>query len=116
MQAVLDRVAAGLIEVLDVEVVGRAADGSARLLPFAEVSGMDQLTGAESDILDEVDLTDIASALEPGRFAVAFVYEDRTLASAADAWSAVGGSEVVAGGVDLAELERLLGEEEEGTN
>ena len=56
VQAVLDRVAAGLIEVLDVEVVGRAADGSARLLPFAEVSGMDQLTGAESDILDEVDL------------------------------------------------------------
>ena len=110
MQAVLDRVAAGLIEVLDVEVVGLAPDGSARLLPFAEVSGMDQLTGAESDILD------IASALEPGRFAVAFVYEDRTLASAADAWSAVGGSEVVAGGVDLAELERLLGEEEEGTN
>ena len=37
--------------------------------------------------LDDDDLTKISGELTPGRFALAVVYEDRSLATAAAAWA-----------------------------
>lgn len=114
LSAVLDRVDAGTIELLDLEIVGLNADREPVRLALADVQGDTDLSafaGAESGILDADDLGRIAEALQPGDFAIALVYEDRSLASAAAAWSAVGGAELFSGGVDIAELERALDDE-----
>ena len=52
----------------------------------------------------------IAAGLEDGQFAVALVYEDRSLASAAAAWTSAGGSELFSGGVAIDDLEDALSE------
>jgi hypothetical protein len=113
LSAVLDSVHAGSIELLDLQVVGRDDTGAPVSLTFEDVQpGVDLSTfdGARSDVLDQEDLTDVAAALTPGRFAIALVYEDRSLAAAAAAWARTGGEELLSGGVDIADLERALGE------
>ena len=69
--------------------------------------------GVMSGILDDEDVAAIANALPQGEFALAIVYEDRSLAAAAGAWSAVGGAELFSGGVDIDDLEHAI---EEGTS
>lgn len=116
LSAVLDRVDAGFIELLDLQVIGRDGGGAPVPLSLTDVQPAADLTvfdGVRSDILDQQDLTEIAAALEPGQFAIAIVYEDRSLAAAAAAWAGAGGQELLSGGVDIADLERAL---DEGTD
>lgn len=113
--AVLERVEDGIIEILDIELIGRDADGGAVRLARTDVQGSTGLDlsvfdGVESQILDAEDLAGIAGALEAGQVAVAIVYEDRSLASAAAAWAGVGGTELFSGGIDIADLEHALEE------
>lgn len=113
LSRVLDRVDAGSIELLDLQVVGRDDDGAPVPLSLAEVQPAADLTafeGVRSDVVDEQDLAEIAAALAPGQFAVALVYEDRSLAEAAATWARAGGEELLSGGVDIADLERALDE------
>lgn len=117
LKEVLARVDAGHIDLLDLEVIGRDNRGFPLSLSLADVSPdadatLAEFEGAASGILDDGDLGGIAAALEDGQFAVAVVYEDRSLASAADAWALAGGVELFSGGVDIADLETHL---EEGT-
>lgn len=115
LAAVLERVQQGIVEILDIELIGRDADGAAVRLPLADVqtaTGVDLaiFDGVESGILDDEDLAGIAAALEADQVAVAIVYEDRSLAAAAAAWAGVGGAELFSGGVDIADLEHALEE------
>ncbi|WP_449281476.1 hypothetical protein [Leucobacter sp.] len=115
LQAVLERVGQGVVEILDIEIVARDVSGEPVKRSFDELratTGVDLsvFDGVESGILDAEDLSRIASEIEPGRLAVAVVYEDRSLAVAAEAWAAAGGVELFSGGVDIAELERALAE------
>ena len=115
LAAVLDRVQQGIIEILDVELIARGEDGAPITRSFADfetVTGVDPtaFAGAESGILDADDLAVIASELHAGQIALAVVYEDRSLATAAAAWDAVGGTELFSGGVDIADLEHVLDE------
>lgn len=115
LRAVLERVDAGLIEILDLECVGRDASGAAVPIALADLNDSDlsAFEGAYSGILEAEDLAEIAGALEPGSFAIAIVYEDRALAQAATVWARAGGIELLSGGVDIDDLARIV---EEGTD
>lgn len=65
-------------------------------------------TGVESEILDTQDLEHIAETLEADHFALAIVYEDRSLAAAAKAWLRAGGQELFTGEVAIADLEDAI--------
>lgn len=116
LQALLARVEEGLTEVLDIEFFRRDAAGRPSKMCFSELLGvtgfdLDLLDGADSGILDAEDRETIVSRFEDGQFALAIVYEDRSLSTAAAAWIQSGGSEVFSGGVAIADLERALEEE-----
>ena len=111
----LERVEQGIIEILDIELIDRDGGGAPVKRPFSDLSGttgfdLSVFDGAESGILDSDDLEAIASELRDGQFALAVVYEDRSLAAAAEAWAGVGAAEMFSGGVDVADLERALQE------
>lgn len=115
LSAVLERVSQGIIEILDIELITRDNNGAPVTLTFADVQDSTRLDlsvfdGVESGILDAEDHAGIASALDPGHIALAIVYEDRSLASAANAWAEAGGRELFSGGVDLTDLEHALEE------
>lgn len=115
LQAVLERVQQGIVEILDLELIARDDEGAPVKLSFADLQDTTRLDlsafdGAESGILDAEDLAAIASALHEGQIAVAIVYEDRSLAAAAAAWTDAGGTELFSGGVDIADLEHALDE------
>lgn len=115
LSAVLDRVAQGIVEILDIELIGRDETGAPVKRVLADLDGVTGIDlaafdGVESAILDDDDLTGIAAELQTGQIAFAVVYEDRSLAAAAGAWSTAGGVELFSGGVDIAELDRTLNE------
>ena len=105
--ALLDRVDQGIVEILDLAAVSHTATRIA-LADLASSVDLSIFEGAASNILDDDDLSTIVESLAPGQFALAVVYEDRSLAAAAEAWANVGGSELFSGGVDLADLEATL--------
>jgi hypothetical protein len=118
LSAVLERVDQGIIEILDVELVSRHESGAPLKRVFSDLDGVSGLDlsifdGVESGVLDEGDLGGIAAELRPGQVAIVIVYEDRSLAVAAEAWAAVGGVELFSGGVDVHDLEQVLEEREQ---
>lgn len=111
LAAMLHRVDEGVVEVLDLELIRVDDTGMPTRGPLDQFPGPDGLAGfagAYSGILDAEDVQRVADALEPGAFAIALVYEDRSLAPAADAWIAAGGAELFAGGVDIIDLADAL--------
>ena len=112
LAALLEAVDQGIIEILDLAVVSLTAEAAVTRLALADLNATSSVDlsifdGAASHILDD-DLTKISGELTPGRFALAVVYEDRSLATAAAAWATVGGTELFSGGIDLADLEATL--------
>lgn len=113
LAALLDQVNRGTLDLLDIECVRLNENEEAVSFPVTELSGLDtallpQFDGADSHILDQEDLDELSGDLEPGQFAIAVVYEDLSLASVADAWYGVGGTETLIGGVDLNDLDAFL--------
>ncbi|MGV9859354.1 DUF6325 family protein [Gordonia sp. NPDC003425] len=81
LSLLLDLVDAGTIRVLDLAMIRREPDGSAVGVDFADVDFTGDIdTGflaeASSGLLDETDLAEAASALEPGCLGVLVVYEN----------------------------------------
>ena len=113
LAALLEAVDQSIIEILDLAVVSLTAEAAVTRLALADLNATSSVDlsifdGAASHILDDDDLTKISGELTPGRFALAVVYEDRSLATAAAAWATVGGTELFSGGIDLADLEATL--------
>jgi hypothetical protein len=108
----LDAVDRGAIEVLDLEVVGRDADGHGAHLTLSDVASaevdLSAFEGAESGILDGGDLEAIAGQLDPGEFALALVYLEHSLDATAQAWIEAGGRPLLEGGIDPEELAAAL--------
>lgn len=105
----------GIIEILDLEVVGPRGPSYRRDLSAVITSEspiVAEFTGAESGILDDDDRESIAALLDDDENALVVVYEDRTLAAFAHALAADGGRELFIGGVDIAELDQQLDAEE----
>ena len=109
LSAVLERVQQGIVEILDLEIIGRDESGAPSRRGLADLPGITGIDlavfdGISSGILDDDDLSAIASELPEGHIALAVVYEDRSLAEAAGIWSAAGGVELFAGGIAIDDL------------
>jgi hypothetical protein len=77
----LDLVARGAIDVLDLEFVGRASDGTVRGLDAADLpidvgADLAALAGSSSGLLDEDDLRMVGASIASGGFAAVVVYEN----------------------------------------
>jgi hypothetical protein len=113
MVAVRDRVATGGIEVLDIDAVRRDSDDRPLRVPLREVldlgdDDISALAASQSCLLDAEDLAGIATELEAGQYALIIIYEDRSLAMAAEAFALSGGVEMFTGAVDIADLETII--------
>lgn len=98
----LDLVDRHVIRILDLSFVRKDEDGSVRALKLADMDGDGQLDlalfeGASSGLLDEGDLQEAASVLEPGNSAGVIVYENVWAAPLAAALRR-GGARMVANG------------------
>ncbi|MDJ0319863.1 DUF6325 family protein [Pseudarthrobacter sp. PS3-L1] len=100
---------AHFIQVLDLEFVAKAADGSVRVIPAHDVTvgdgspvDMTEFDGASSGIVSSLDITEVASSISADSVAAILVYEELTLLPVIAAWENSGAS-LVAGGPILPE-------------
>lgn len=113
-----DQVAAGTIEILDVEFVGHGVGGAGRKiegdgLPESDRETLAGLLDYESNLLDQEDFDVIASEIDPDSIACVIVYEERALIPTFEAWSAGGAKLVFAGGIDESTLVATITEDAE---
>jgi hypothetical protein len=78
----LDLVDQGVIRILDLTFVERGLDGSVRALDLQDIDHDGQFdvavfSGASSGLLAESDLSEAASAIEPGSSAGILIFENR---------------------------------------
>ena len=98
----VDLVDQGLIRILDLLFVTRGEDGSLTAAELSDIDGDGELDltvfeGAASGLLDESDLADAASVVEPGSSAAILLFENRWAAPFTQALRR-GGAELVAAG------------------
>ena len=103
----------GVIGILDMEFVARDGAGSARNVGLAELTNpgsadLSAWVGASSGLLDDSDLRQIASAIQPGSVAAVVVYENRWVFSVVDAWRHEGARLIADGGLSPDELVAAL--------
>ena len=92
----------GLVRVLDLQFVMRAADGSLAVMELSDIDADGQFdfgvfAGVSSGLLDESDLKEAANAIEPSSAAAIMVYENHWAAPFAQALRDAGASLVSAG-------------------
>ena len=102
----LDLVDRGLIRIVDLVFVRRETDGSVRGLAIADVDHDGRLDlavfeGASSGLLDDADLRDAGTAIEPGSSAAVLVYENVWAAPFASAVRRSGGQLVASGRIPV---------------
>jgi len=98
----VDLVDQGIIRILDLTFVTRDVDGSIRALELTDIDADGQIDlaifeGASAGLLDESDLGDAASVIEPGSSAGILIFENRWAAPFTQALRR-GGAELVAAG------------------
>lgn len=102
----VDLVDRGLIRIIDLVFVTKAADGTTTMLELADLDGDGSLDlsvfeGASSGVIDDSDVADAATVLDAGSSAAILIYENRWAAPFAAALRR-GGAELVArGGVPI---------------
>src|SRR5580658_1105395 len=100
--ALLDLVDRGVIRILDLVFITRQADGTTTKIELADLDGDGSLDlavfdGAASGLLDQGDIDDAGSVLEPGSSAGILIFENRWATSFVLALRN-GGAEMVAAG------------------
>jgi hypothetical protein len=98
----VDLVDRGVIRILDLVFVTREADGSVRTIELSDLDRDGRMDlavfeGASSGLLDESDLADAASVIDPGSSAGILIFENRWATSFTQALRR-GGAELVAAG------------------
>ena len=98
----VDLVDQGIIRILDLVFVSKDLDGTVAGIAIADLDGDGELDlavceGVSSGLLDEDDVSEAASVLEPGSSAGILVYENTWAAPFAAALRR-GGAQLVAGG------------------
>jgi hypothetical protein len=105
----VDLVDRGLIRILDLVFVRKDTDGHVAAVQVADVDGDGDLDltvfeGASSGLLDEGDLADAGSVLQPGSSAGILVYENLWAAPFAAALRRGGGQLVASGRIPVQAL------------
>jgi len=115
----VDLVDAGIIRLLDLVFVTRELDGTVKALEITDFDGDGRLDlaifeGASSGLLDQSDIDEAVSVVEPGNSAGILVYENRWAAPFAAALRRGGGQLVASGRIPvqalLASLDRAEAE------
>jgi hypothetical protein len=111
--ALVDLVDRGLIRILDLLFVTRDTDGTTRVLNLADIDGDGQLDlaifeGASSGLLDDADVIDAGSVIEPGSSAGVLLFENRWAIPFVSALRRSSAQLVAAGYVPLDALEAAL--------
>ncbi|HEY2814901.1 MAG TPA: DUF6325 family protein [Acidimicrobiales bacterium] len=100
--ALIDLVDRGVVRILDLTFVTRDDDGTLRALALSDLDNDGELDltvfeGAASGLLDDSDLADAASVIEPGSSAGILIFENCWAAQFTDALRRGGGELVAAG-------------------
>jgi hypothetical protein len=98
----IDLVDRGVIRILDLMFVTRDADGSLRALELRDIDADGEIDlavfeGVSSGMLDDSDLADAASVIDPGSSAGILIFENRWATTFTDALRRGGGELVAAG-------------------
>jgi hypothetical protein len=118
----VDLVDRGIIRILDLAFVRKEHDGTVTSLSQLDVERLQVLEaalfdGAASGLLDQTDLSEAATALDPGTAAAVLVYENVWAAPFAAALRRAGGQLVASGHIPvqalLDALDELEAEEDE---
>ena len=109
----VDLVDRGIIRILDLTFVTRDTDGSVRGMEIADFDADGELDlavfeGASSGLVDEEDLTEAASVIEPGSSAGILVYENTWAAPLAGALRRSGAQMVASGRIPVPALVAAL--------
>lgn len=105
----LDLVDRGLIRILDLVLVHKAADGTVDVLEVTDLDGDGELDlavfeGVRSGLLGEDDAEEAAQAMEPDSTAFLLVYENVWAAPFAVAMRQAGGQLVASGRIPVQDL------------
>lgn len=111
----VDLVDAGIIRLLDLVFVTREFDGSIKALEITDFDGDGELDlaifeGASSGLLDQGDIDEAVSIIEPGNSAGILVYENRWAAPFASALRRGGAQLVASGRIPVQAVLASLGE------
>ncbi|MBC7520540.1 MAG: hypothetical protein H7268_05520 [Sandarakinorhabdus sp.] len=98
--ALLDLVDRGIVRIIDLAVVVKDADGNAVILEMQELTGdvaavLHDLAGADTGLLSQADLDDLAADLTPNTTVAAFLCEHVWATGFASAVRAAGGALVL---------------------
>ena len=105
----VDLVDRGLIRIIDLVFVRKEADGSVNAVQIADLDGDGELDlaifeGASSGIIDDEDLANAGSVLQPGSSAGILVYENLWAAPFASALRRGGGQLIASGRIPMQAL------------
>jgi len=95
---------AGIIRVLDLLIVQKAADGSVDAYEIDETDAVDEIRALEthvSEILAADDVLNLAAAMEPGSVAGVLVWENTWAAPFASAARRAGGQLIATGRIPI---------------
>jgi hypothetical protein len=103
----------GVVDILDMEFITKGADGKSRKVDvweFAAPDGVDlsAWAGASSGLLDDADVGEISTAMQPGSVAVVVIYENRWVLGLVDAWRRDGARMIANGGLSAADIVAAL--------
>ena len=114
----IDLVDRGIIRILDIALMAKDADGTVGALDLGDLppdSDYAQFAGASTGILDQEELDEAASVLEPGTAAAVLIYENSWAAPFASAVRRGGGQLVASGRIPvqgiIAALDAIDGKE-----
>jgi hypothetical protein len=100
-----DLVDRDLVRILDIAFIVKDPDGTVTAIDAAQfahaVGGFAELAGASSGLLDQDDLEEAATAVEPGTVAGVLVWENRWAAPIATALRRSGGQLVADGRIPI---------------
>ena len=104
----LDLVDRGIVKILDIAFVSKDADGGLTTIEIGDLgpaaTAFSAFDGAASGLVDDDDLRDAASALEPGTSAAILVWENLWAVPVATALRRSGGQLVASGRIPVQAL------------
>ena len=95
---------AGIIRIMDILILEKAADGSVDAHELSDVPELGELQRIEAQLaqtLAEDDVADLAAAMDPGTVAAALVYENLWAAPFASAMRRAGGQLIANGRIPI---------------
>ena len=115
LEALLDLVDRGIVQILDLRVVKRELDGTVTAIALTDLDGDGTLDvaafdGVESGLLDESDLGQVATLIEPGDAVGLLVYENTWARRFVSAMGAAGAEVIASARVPAADIAARLDE------